>query len=106
MIRVKVLTLNDAIRSLVIKGHAGYADKGQDLVCAAVSSISIGLCNALDHLAAADCKITLEENRIEIEASSDNEKLQTILNTGLIQLQTVEEQFSEFVRIEKTEVRQ
>ena len=32
---------------ITIKGHAGYADKGKDIVCASVSSIVITTINAI-----------------------------------------------------------
>ena len=107
MIWVKVLTLTHAIVSIEISGHAEYAEAGRDLVCAAASSIGIGLCNAVDILTEnADSRIEVEENRIKIEVMQPNESLQTILNTGVIQYQTLSEQFSEYIRVEKMEVRQ
>lgn len=33
-----------------VKGHAGFADYGQDIVCAAVSAIVIGMANATEEL--------------------------------------------------------
>lgn len=31
-------------------GHAGYADEGADIVCSAVSAVTIGCCNAIEKL--------------------------------------------------------
>ena len=38
------------IYSFTISGHAGYADEGQDIVCAAVSALSINTINAIEKL--------------------------------------------------------
>lgn len=45
MIRI---TIND--RELAMSGHAGYAPRGQDIVCAAVSSLYETLCAANNKL--------------------------------------------------------
>lgn len=40
------------------KGHAGFAKQGQpDIVCAAVSALSMTLCNALTHAGDFRCKV-------------------------------------------------
>ncbi len=40
------------------KGHAGFAKQGEpDIVCAAVSALSMTLCNALTHCAGFHCKV-------------------------------------------------
>jgi uncharacterized protein YsxB (DUF464 family) len=36
------------VERVLIKGHAGYAEYGKDIVCAAVSGISIALANAIE----------------------------------------------------------
>ena len=46
MINVRIKYKQDMIQELNVSGHAGYADRGEDLICAGVSSICIGLCNA------------------------------------------------------------
>src|SRR5699024_11641055 len=38
------------LERIVVQGHAGYAEAGEDIVCAAVSGISIGLANASETL--------------------------------------------------------
>ena len=36
--------------SLTVKGHAGYAERGKDIVCAAVSALAQGLVHSLSVL--------------------------------------------------------
>lgn len=38
---------------LILKGHAGYGNKGQDIVCAAVSALTYTLINHLDKVTGA-----------------------------------------------------
>ena len=105
MIWVKVKTREDRICSLEITGHAEFAEHGKDIVCAGVSSIGTGLLNAIDIMCPEDCILKKEDNLIYIEVLHDSERLQDILHTGYIQLDTVREVFSRYVRIRKTEVR-
>ena len=48
MIKITASRNDGKIVNLTVKGHANSAPKGEDLVCAAVSSILVGGCNALN----------------------------------------------------------
>lgn len=54
MIRVRYLREGDH-HTLSIQGHAGYAEHGNDIVCAGVSAISYALLGWLNH---AGCDIS------------------------------------------------
>ena len=56
MIKIHVKKKDNQINGISIKGHANYADYGQDIVCAAVSSIVITSINAI---------INIDKNAIE-----------------------------------------
>ena len=91
--------------SLQISGHSGSAERGKDLICAGVSSISIGCLNALDIMANDDCDLTLGENLVKIEVKKINHDSQIILQSVLIQLRTMQEKYSNFITIENMEVK-
>ncbi len=103
MIKVRMKYKSNMIEEISISGHAGYADKGKDLICAAVSSISIGLCNAIDNLK-VKADIEIGDNIIKISNIGNDVLSQTVLKTGIIQLQTVEEQANKYLEINKLEV--
>ncbi len=98
MIRVNITREDDRIRKLTVEGHAEMDDEGKDLVCAGVSCIMYGLCNALDEMNAG-CEIKVMENRFEIQDPGCSETTKTILSTGYYQLKTIEEVYSEFIKI-------
>jgi len=106
MIWVRYQTRNEKVVSLEITGHAGSADPGHDLVCAGASTVAIGLCNAVDELANGQAVITVEDNLVRIEVSRNSQKLQNILNTGIVQFRTLSERYSKYVRVRKMEVKQ
>ena len=49
-----------------ISGHAGYGTEGNDIVCAAVSSCTMLVCNAVTENFKADAEVKVEENRITL----------------------------------------
>ncbi|MGM9940530.1 MAG: ribosomal-processing cysteine protease Prp [Bulleidia sp.] len=98
MIRVRVTRLNNHIQSITVKGHAGSAEYGHDLVCAIVSGIVVGLCNALNQLTGED-NMTVREGHVSIQIEHPDDKTDLILETGLIQLKTAEEVNQDYLKI-------
>ena len=47
MIKINLKKNDDVVDYIKISGHAGYAEKGYDIVCASVSCIAITTVNAL-----------------------------------------------------------
>ena len=64
MIRVTVKKRENSYVSFHSKGHAGYADSGKDIVCAAVSALIITTVNSLE--AFTEDEIDLEEKSGEV----------------------------------------
>lgn len=48
MIRAQALYRHGQYRGFRIEGHAGYADEGEDIVCAAVSALVINTVNSIE----------------------------------------------------------
>ncbi|MBE6128466.1 MAG: ribosomal-processing cysteine protease Prp [Erysipelotrichaceae bacterium] len=89
--------------AVTVSGHAESADYGQDLVCAGVSSIAFGLCNALSDLAGLET-IQAANNMISIRCEEQNDLVQVILETGIIQFRTVAMSYADYIDIQITEV--
>ncbi len=104
MVEVNVTKKDNKLVCVHISGHANADKYGKDLVCAGVSSIAIGLANAIDQLTNDNCKIDVEENIVSIIVLKNSETIQTILQTGIIQLKTIEEEFPNNIKINITEV--
>ena len=48
MINITVKKRNGSYLDFLSRGHAGYAEEGQDIVCAAVSALIITTVNSLE----------------------------------------------------------
>ena len=87
MVKVEIDYHGKSISKILVKGHANTAPYGQDLVCAAVSAICTGAMNALED----SYSIELESGYVKCEIpGSISEHDQTVLETMIIQLKTIE----------------
>ena len=98
MIKITATRNNGKIISLTVKGHANSAPHGQDLVCAAVSSILVGGCNALKEPNCYAIKLNEGDASI-IEKKHANEHDYEVLETMLIQFKTIEESSKKFLKV-------
>lgn len=104
MVAVTCTMQGEQIQSICVCGHADSAKSGQDLVCAGVSSICVGILNAIDQMCEDTCHVSMEHGDIKINVVKDCEKTQLLLQTLLIQLLTMEESYKQFIKITKAEV--
>lgn len=101
MVNVTYTEQKGKFKELEISGHADSSPiEGHDLVCAAVSSISIGALNALEQVDVFDIKI--EDGYISLKTSKNISRHDAIvIETMLIQLATIEDSYGEYIRIQK-----
>ena len=100
MISVNVSFIGNDIQLLTVSGHANFDEYGKDIVCAGVSAIVTGGINALES-EVKNVEIINEKNKLGVKVINNNEKIQIILNTMLIQLQTIENSYKKYIKIKK-----
>lgn len=83
------------IRKFELSGHAGFAEEGQDIVCAGVSALSIAAVNGLEHFLSVAPKVREADGHLTCQLfgipEQELEKAQWILQTmklGIEQIQT------------------
>ena len=99
MVRVHVKRHQGIIQEVEIRDHAGYADAGQDLVCAGVSSIAVGMMNALDEMVPEACDFVLKEAYIKIETILPDATAGILLQGMYYQLSTMQESYADYITI-------
>ncbi|WHY76334.1 ribosomal-processing cysteine protease Prp [Neobacillus sp. WH10] len=98
-------TESGLIQSFEMSGHALFADRGKDIVCAGVSAVSVGAINAvheltgvtpdLEHRADGFLRCVVPE-----ELPNDiHEKIQLILEAMVVSLRTIEEEYGKHIKI-------
>jgi len=84
--------------SLLITGHAGYAEHGKDIVCSAVTSAAVGGINAFNEV--NKMKLTVKDGHIEVEYSKElNAHDKIVFETILTQLECIQELYPKHVKI-------
>ncbi len=97
MIKIKINKTKGHITKFIISGHANSTNDGKnDLICAGVSAISIGILNSLD---TSKIDIEVKDGFISIvvnEFSNDNEFTLNILKKSL---ETIKEDNGKYISI-------
>jgi len=86
---------------LIIKGHADFAPKNQDIVCAAISAITNGSVNFLQLYYKNDCKISYQPAEISIYLLNSNFECQLCLRLMLYQLENVANSYPNYLEIKQ-----
>jgi uncharacterized protein len=104
MIRAKFTFGTDgSVKGFSINGHSGYADEGEDIICASVSSAAYMTANTVTEI----IKITpdaLSENNGFMELrlnKADAEKAKDILSGFLLHMTELEKMYPNFIKIER-----
>ncbi|MBR2406109.1 MAG: ribosomal-processing cysteine protease Prp [Clostridia bacterium] len=105
MIRATILARNDRLCGFEIQGHAGYAEQGRDIVCAAVSSAAYLTANTLTEVCGCRAKVQENEGRLSVVVSSGEEEAAQIPLKGLqLHLEGLCAQYSTYIQLQLTEV--
>lgn len=106
MIDVVVKKQQERILSITVKGHAQSDEYGRDLVCAGVSTACTGVANQLVKIGFLENfgSLELKEGYFKICVTQLNEEAQVILETLETILETVEDNYNQYIKISKMEV--
>lgn len=107
MIRIKVERgQTGAISRVAVTGHANYGEYGRDLVCAAVSGITISMANAMEQLTG----VTLHqpddgEGKVDLRIPEEidkqtHQKLTLLLEATFLALKNVADEYPAYVTVE------
>lgn len=109
MVTIRVMRKNGEICGMELDGHAGYAKQGDDLVCAAVSSVAFAICNGMEKLAGVSFGYQMEDGYLYFVLPQELDdtakaKTQLLLGTLYLFLQELAGQYSGNVRVVESEV--
>ena len=109
MICVTVVQTKDKqIRAFQVAGHAGYAESGQDIVCSAVSALTITTINSLEAFTSQSFEINQDEEDgvITVNFLEDLEHDAALLmNSLILGLRSIENEYNnEYIHVEFREV--
>ncbi|HHT43396.1 MAG TPA: ribosomal-processing cysteine protease Prp [Firmicutes bacterium] len=113
MIRIDFWKSDQGWQGFSARGHAGYADPGDDIVCAAVSVLTQTAILGIQEVVGVNCLVDLEEQEglmevlIPQELSEEQRKqVQLILEVLYVGLKATEKEYKRFVRVKEVPYRE
>ena len=94
---------NRRIRGFRISGHSGYAENGQDIVCAAISTAVIMAEAVINDVCHANAKVRQKSDAdisLTLPATCDEEEtIQAVLNGMLLTLLNIQEDHPDYIEV-------
>ena len=105
MIKAEFLTDSRGLKGFRLSGHAGYADFGEDIVCAAVTSAVQLTANTLTEVLGVKAELKVMENVITCKLPSDADPIAAKLLEGLkLHLEILAEDYEGTIKLKLSEV--
>lgn len=110
MIKIVVISDNNKnIRKLTVSGHAGYAKKGEDIVCAGVSALTYTLLNAMEAIVgiSSDCEVNEGYVSYTLPEGIDEEKFrdsQLLLKSIVLGYRNMYDSYKTYIEVFEEEV--
>ena len=93
-----VISMTDNI--VKIRGHAGYAPRGQDIVCAGLTALTQTLVESIEGLTGNEIKYDMSPGRVDIEIKDPDEDAQLLMDSFFVGAEMIADEFPEYVRVE------
>ena len=94
MIEVEV-----SLNKITVIGHAGYAPKGNDIVCAAVSALTQALMMGLDQIAGMRIATCEKPGNICIEWQHANDVGKALIDTWFIGICKIADSYENYIKV-------
>ncbi len=107
MISVKIQGKHNKANEIIVSGHAGFADHGEDIVCAAVSVLTISILNGLTEIVGRkDLGEVVEEGYVrfnipEVTDEPMKSKTETLISTYLLGIRGIKEAYGDYIQFEE-----
>ncbi len=85
---------------ITASGHAGYAPKGQDIVCAAFSVLSLTLEIAVEKLTEDDIRISLENGEMAAQWKQVSPEGLLLINAYIEGVKALAENYPEYINVQ------
>ncbi len=82
----------------LISGHSGFAESGEDIVCASISSASFMVANTITEILKVNAKIDVNDGRMKLIVNKEQRHITKDILLGLkLHLESLAEQYPEFL---------
>ena len=104
MTRCEFFMDGDRISGFSVSGHSGYAEKGADIVCAAVSTAVTMAEATINDVCGAKAKVRVKEDDARITLTlptscDEEETVQAVLSGLLLTLLNLREDYEDYIEV-------
>ena len=104
MTRCEFFTEEDRITGFSISGHSGYAEAGQDIVCAAVSAVVTMAEATINDVCGAKAKVRVKDEQARITLTlpvscDEEETVQAVLAGMMITLAGMRDDYPDYIEV-------
>ncbi len=88
----------DVPYGFLIKGHSGFAESGEDIVCASISSAAYMVANTITEILKVNAEIKVDDGKMKLTVNKEQRHIAKDILLGLkLHLEGLEEQYPEFL---------
>ena len=104
MTRCEFFTEDDRITGFSISGHSGYAEAGQDIVCAAISAVVTMAETTINDVCGAKAKVRVKDDdarsSLTLPTSCDEEEsVQAVLAGMMLTLCSMRDDYPDYIEV-------
>ena len=104
MTKCEFFTEGDRITGFTVSGHSGYAENGQDIVCAAISAVVTMAEATINDVCGAKAKVRVKEEdariTLTLPASCDEEEtVQAVLAGMMVTLCSLRDDYPDYIEV-------
>ena len=104
MTKCEFFTQDDRITGFSVSGHSGYAEAGQDIVCAAISAVVTMAEATINDVCGAKAKVRVKSDTARITltlpASCDEEEsIQAVLAGMMLTLISMRDDYPDYIEV-------
>ncbi|QOS80793.1 ribosomal-processing cysteine protease Prp [Paenibacillus sp. JNUCC31] len=107
MIIVEIFRNDDgSIDRFSIKGHANFAKRGEDIVCAGVSAVTVGTVNSIEALTGVEMDAKMKNGFLSaslpvLVRDETWSQVQLLLESMVVMLTDIAESYGKYIQIEQ-----
>ena len=104
MTRCEFFTEGDRINGFSISGHSGYAEAGQDIVCAAISAVVTMAEATINEVCGAKAKVRVKDEQARITLTlpvscDEEDTVQAVLAGMMITLCGMRDDYPDYIEV-------
>ena len=104
MTRCEFFTEDDRITGFSISGHSGYAEAGQDIVCAAISAVVTMAEATINDVLGAKAKVRVKDEQARISLTlptscDEEESVQAVLTGMMLTLCSLRDDYPDYIEV-------